>query len=113
MEIIAKAKLEKLKRKNRGNTALSAAIDTLIEDLEQTSCLTFEQLKQLRPDADLVHNDGFCFFDIHVHRTMILIEFDDTGEATIVWCGSHDEYELTFKNNKNTIRKWLEKQGWI
>jgi mRNA interferase HigB len=113
MEIIAKAKLEKLKRKNRGNTALGAAIDTLIEDLEQTSCLTFEQLKQLRPDADLVHNDGFCFFDIHVHRTMILIEFDDTGEATIVWCGSHDEYELTFKNNKNTIRKWLEKQGWI
>lgn len=59
MEIIAKAKLEKLKRKNRGNSALGEAIDKLIEDLEQTNSLSFEQLKKVRPDADLVHNDGF------------------------------------------------------
>jgi mRNA interferase HigB len=44
---------------------------------------------------------------------MILIEFEDDGEATIVWCGSHDEYETTFKNNKSTIKKWLNNQGLI
>lgn len=44
---------------------------------------------------------------------MILIEFEDDGEATIEWCGSHDDYETTFKNNKNTIKKWLTKQGLI
>ncbi len=44
---------------------------------------------------------------------MILIEFDEIGEATIVWCGSHDEYEVTFKNNKKTIERWLIKKGLI
>lgn len=44
---------------------------------------------------------------------MVLIEFEDYGEATIVWCGSHDEYEAIFKNNKKTIRKWLKSKGWI
>ena len=43
---------------------------------------------------------------------MILIELED-DQATIVWCGSHDEYEKTFKNNKNTIRKWLQSKNWI
>lgn len=44
---------------------------------------------------------------------MILLTFESDGEATIVWCGSHDEYELTFRNNKNTIKKWLLSHGWI
>jgi hypothetical protein len=74
MEITGKSKLEKLSRKNRGNTLLIQAIDQLV---------------------------------------MILIEFEDNGEATIVWCGSHDEYETTFKNNKSTIKKWLNNQGLI
>lgn len=43
---------------------------------------------------------------------MILIEFDDS-EATIVWTGTHQEYEKTFKNNKNTIKKWLRSNDWI
>ena len=53
------------------------------------------------------------FFDIHIHRTLILIEFDDRGEATVVWTGTHQEYEAIFKNNKNTIEKWLRAQGLI
>lgn len=65
-----------------------------------------------RPDADCVHSKGFYFFDISIHRTMILIEFE-AGVASIVWCGSHDEYELTFKNNKSTIQKWLRSREWI
>jgi len=113
MEIIGKVKLEKLRRKNKGNTLLSSAIDVLINELENGEYANQEQLKQVRPDADLVHNDGFYFFNISVHRVMILIEFEDTGEATIIWCGSHDDYQRTFKDNKNTIKKWLSNQGLI
>jgi hypothetical protein len=35
------------------------------------------------------------------------------GCTTVTWAGSHDEYELTFKNNKNTIEKWLRRNGYI
>ena len=54
----------------------------------------------------------FTFFDINVHRTMILIVFED-DEATIIWTGSHDECNKTFKGNKNTIEKWLRNQKLI
>jgi hypothetical protein len=43
---------------------------------------------------------------------MILIVFED-NEATIIWTGSHDDYDLTFKGNKKTIENWLRKQGLI
>jgi mRNA interferase HigB len=44
---------------------------------------------------------------------LILIEFGEFEEAAVVWCGSHDEYELIFKNNKDVIRKWLKQNEWI
>lgn len=113
MEIVGKSKLIKLKKKNRGNTTLCEAIDTLISEFEAKNWSNTAELKKDRPDADIVHGDGFYFFNINVHRTMILIEFEENGEATIIWCGSHDEYELTFKNNKNTIEKWLKSKGLI
>ena len=72
-----------------------------------------QNINDIRNDADCVHNDGFYFFDIHIHRTLIMIELDENGEATIVWVGTHDEYEKTFKNNKNTIEKWLRSKGCI
>ena len=96
-----------------GNTLLIQAIDELIFDFENALFTTQKQLKEIRPDADLVHNDGFYFFNLYIHRVMILLTFESDGEATIVWCGSHDEYELTFRNNKNTIKKWLLSHGWI
>ncbi len=71
-----------------------------------------QKLLNARPDADRVHADGFYFFDLSDHRTMILIVFAE-GEATIVWCGDHDKYTTTFKNNKNTIKKWLREKNWI
>jgi len=43
---------------------------------------------------------------------MILIEFSDK-EATVVWAGTHQEYEAVFKNNRNTIKKWLRSNDWI
>jgi len=58
MEITGKSKLEKLSRKNRGNTFLIQAIDQLVDDLENKDCSNQQQLKNIRSDADLVHNDG-------------------------------------------------------
>ncbi len=113
MDILNRKLLEKLKRKNKGNTALITAVDLLIFDFQMNDFKNQEELLLKRPDADCVHNNGFYFFDINIHRTLILVEFDECGEVTIVWCGSHDEYELTFKNNKNTIRKWLKSREWI
>lgn len=112
MRLTNKKALEKLKRKNRGNISLSNAIDKLIKDFEDNEWSTPAELNQTRPDADCVHSDGFYFFNISIHRTMILIEFDD-DEASVVWVGTHQDYEITFKNNKSTIRKWLNSNDWI
>ncbi len=113
MRLIAKKKLEKLKRKNKGNTKLSRAIDDLVNEIESSNWKDEHVLKDARPDADCVHSDGFYFFDISVHRTLILIEIDDESEATVVWTGTHQEYETIFKNNKNTIKKWLKAKEYI
>jgi hypothetical protein len=112
MRIIGKKILIKLKKKHIGNTNLCKEIDVLLAELEQFNP-NEKRLHEIRPDADCVHSDGFYFFNIHIHRTLILIEFDHEGEATIVWAGSHSDYELTFKNNKSTIEKWLRKNGYI
>jgi len=113
MEILGKSKLVKLKRKNCGNIPLCKAIDALLSEFETKNWSNSAELKKDRPDADIVHGDGFYFFNINVHRTMILIEFEENGEATIIWCGTHDDYKLTFKNNKGTIEKWLKGKGLI
>ena len=111
IDIIGKHKLLKLKKKNIGNVQLIKAINDLIESIENADWKNhFEMLKE-RTDADCVYED-FYFFDIHIHRTFIGIDFVD-GEANVVWYGSHDEYEATFKNNKDTIRKWLKSNDWI
>ena len=112
MELLRKNKLTKLKRKNRGNGKLINAIDKLISDIESANWTKKTNIKMSRPDADCVHSDGFYFFNINVHRTMILIVFED-DEATVVWTGSHDEYDKTFKGNKTTVEKWLRNQQLI
>jgi mRNA interferase HigB len=112
MKLINKKALLKLQRKNKGNSSLVHAIEKLIKDIEESKWNNQIELKQTRPDADCVHNDGFYFFDINIHRTMILIEFDEFG-ASVVWVGTHKEYEKTFKNNKHTIKKWLKSKDWI
>lgn len=99
-------KLNKLKNKNRGNIKLTMAINKLISDIEDAKWEKPIDIKETRPDADCVHSDGFYFFDLNVHHTMILIVFED-NEATVIWTGSHDEYDKTFKGNKTTIEKWL------
>jgi mRNA interferase HigB len=88
------------------------AIDKLILDIEDAKWTKKTDIKISRPDSDCVHSDGFYFFDINIHRTMILMVFDD-DEATVIWAGSHDEYENIFKGNKTTIRKWLRNQNLI
>ncbi len=112
MRLIGKKKLEKLRRKNIGNIKLIQEIDQLIKDIEENTWNNSVELKKSRSDADCVHPEGFYFFDINIHRALILIEIID-GEATVIWVGSHDEYEVTFKNNKDTIAKWLRINEYI
>ncbi len=112
MELFGKHKLFKLKAKNRGNTRLIKAIEKLISDIENANWTKQTDIKETRSDADCVHSDGFYFFDIHIHRTMILIVFED-NEATVIWTGSHDEYDKTFKGNKTTNEQWLRIQKLI
>ena len=85
----------------------------MLKNLEKNNFKSQNEILKIRPDIDCVHNDGFYFFDINIHRTMVLIEFEPNGEATIVWAGSHNEYETTFRNNKSTIHKWLKERDWI
>ncbi len=113
MRLLGKNKLQKLKAKNLGNKMLCAEIDKLISDFDQNDWKDEFALKEVRKDADCIHNDGFYFFDIAVHRAMILIEFDDDGEATVVWAGNHQDYERTFKNNKKSIESWLKSHNYI
>lgn len=112
MDLLRKNKLIKLKKKNRGNTKLINAIDKLISDIENAKWTKKTDIKETRTDADCVHSDGFYFFDLNIHRTMILVVFKD-NEATVIWTGSHGEYDKTFKGNKTTIEKWLRIQKLI
>lgn len=112
MRIIGKKIILKVKKKNIGNYKLCAEIDKLITDLEKHNPQN-QSITKIRPDADCVHSDGFYFFNINNHRILILIEYDDDGEATIVWAGTHQEYETIFKNNKSSVEKWLRKYNYI
>jgi len=112
LELLRKNILIKLKKKNRGNIKLIKAIDKLVADIEKAKWTKQTDIKEFRPDADCVHSDGFYFFDLNVHRTMILVVFED-NEATVIWSGSHVEYDKTFKGNKNTIEKWLRAKKLI
>jgi len=112
LEIIRKDKLLKLKKKKQGNVKLVKAIDKLINDIENSEWKDKSDLLKSRPDADRVHPDDFFFFDINVHRTMILILFKEQ-EAEIIWVGNHSEYDNIFKGNKHTIETWLRNYGKI
>ncbi len=72
-------------------------VQLLISDIEGSDWKNPLDLTEKRPDADCVFGGEFYFFNINIHRTLIMIEFEENGEATIVWAGSHDDYELTFK----------------
>lgn len=113
MDITNKHILGKLVRKNRGNVKLIKEVRQLIVEIENSTWKTPHELTENRPDADCVYGGEFYFFNINIHRTLILVEFEEDGEATIVWAGSHDDYELIFKNNRSVIRKWLRDNNWI
>jgi len=112
LELLHKSKLLKLKRKNRGNVKLSKAIAKLIADIENAQWKNKLDVIETRPDADKVHSNNVFFFNIHIHRTMVLIIFDEQ-EAEVLWVGNHSEYDKIFKGNKKTIETWLRNQGKI
>lgn len=117
MKLVGLKYLTKLKKKNIGNVKLVKAVDKLIADVKEAK--RGDDLIRKRDDADCIHSDGFYFFDINIHRTMILLEYiedeenDNMDIANVIWVGSHDEYERTFKNNKKTIHRWLKDNGYI
>lgn len=119
MKILGKKHFIKLKKKNKGNLKLNKAIDKLISDLENAKWKNKDEVLKARGDADCVHKEGFYFFDLNIHRSLILIEYqpveadEDEGVANIIWVGSHEDYMRVFKNNKDTIEKWLRAQGLI
>jgi len=113
LRVINKHILGKLIKKNRGSSKLVEAVQQLLTDIEASDWKTPLDLTMKRADADCVYGGKFYFFNISKYRTLILIEFDDDGEATIVWAGNHDDYELIFKNNRNVIKKWLRGNNWI
>ena len=113
MDIINRKLLEKLKRKNKGNVTLIFAVELLLNELEANEIKNQDERLKVRTDGDCVHSGEFYFLDINIHRSFVLIEFEENGDITIVWCGTHDEYENTFKNNKNTNRKWLKERELI
>ena len=84
----------------------------MINDFETHNWQSQEELKRDRKDADCVHSGGFYFFNIEVHRTLILIEFEDS-EASVIWVGDHQEYERIFKNNRSAIASWLKSNDLI
>jgi hypothetical protein len=112
MIVIGRKILLKLQKKNIGNRRLCSEIDHLLSDLEGYSPEN-GSIFNYRRDADLVHADGFYFFDIHIHRTLVLVELEEDGVATIIWAGTHLEYESIFRNNKSTVEKWLRKNKYI
>lgn len=112
MDLLHKNKLLKLKKKNQGNVKLQRAIDKLISDIESAEWKNKFDILKDRKDADRIFGDDFYFFNINVHRTMILIVFDEE-EAEILWVGTHSEYDKIFKGNKKTIETWLRNQGKI
>ncbi|SEI46029.1 HigB_toxin, RelE-like toxic component of a toxin-antitoxin system [Dyadobacter sp. SG02] len=112
MEIKRKSILNKLVAKNHGNKRLEQAIHQLIADLEQMSFASKGELLEVRKDADRVHGKDFYFFDLHVHRTLVFVQFKE-NLATIIWAGTHAEYVRTFKNNTNTIEKWLRERDLL
>lgn len=113
MKITNKHILGKLIKKNKGNSKLIKSVKQLIADIEESNWNNPHDLINKRPDADCVYGGEFYFFNINIHRTLILIEFEENGEVSIVWAGGHDDYELTFKNNRNVIKKWLRDNNWI
>jgi mRNA interferase HigB len=112
LKILRKDRLIKLRKKNRGNIKLVKAIDNLIEDIEGADWQDKFEILKKRPDADRIHGDNFYFFDINIHRTMIMVLFNEQ-EAEILWVGNHDEYDKTFRGNKKTIETWIRNQGKI
>lgn len=112
MQIEEKRILTRWQYKHRGNRRLTDAIDKLIRDLEALEPDTYENLLKDRKDMDQVHSDGFFFFNVENDRVLLMIQLQEQY-VTIIWIGTHPDYERIFKNNKATIEKWLRSENHI
>ena len=130
MRLIGKRKLRKLAKKNRGNVKLQSCIKSFEKEVIEGVWTSQQELGSSTVKFDSVHSDGFYIVDINIHRAMIAITFvnlielegdeevidkkkKELGEVDILWVGTHDDYELTFGNNKDVIERWLRSRGHI
>ncbi len=114
MNTTGKEILVKYKKKNIGNSNLIKEIDYLLDEFTNKNWADINQLKLDLKDADRVHSDGFYVINVlKKDRLLVLIEFGNPGDVTFVWVGNHQEYEATFKNNKDTIETWLRNKGYV
>ena len=90
--------LLKHKKKNKGNKRLGIEIDKLISDLERYSP-SEKSFFDIRKDADLVHGNGFYFFNIEIHRTLIFIAFEKKYEATVLWVSRNQTHTASWENS--------------
>jgi mRNA interferase HigB len=110
MEIIGLKHLSKYQKRNKGNKVLNTSIKAFEKEVKN---LKIENLSEVPSQWDKVHNDGFYFIDITgKERLLALVEVED-NELTILWFDDHVRYETIFRNNKNTIEKWLRARGHV
>lgn len=75
----------------------------LINVLENAEIHSQEHFRTLRRDAEKVHNEGFYFVDIIVHRALLLVLIEEK-QVRVVWAGNHQEYERILKTTKTASR---------
>jgi hypothetical protein len=106
MQLVDKNILIRYRQKNIGNVKLSREIERLITDIESSDIRSPKDLLEIRKDADRVHSAEIYFLNLHFHRVLLMMEFQKNW-AIVLWIGTHSKYVAIFKNNKDTIEKWL------
>lgn len=115
MILIGKNKLIKFGKKARGNKILNQNIADIIKLIENknNNCKDEKEFKELLKsyDPDNVSR-GYNAFFLNISkadRSLVVVEYDEIeGEVDVLFVGTHDEYETTFKNNKDVIEKYLK-----
>ena len=107
MEIVGRKVIVKF---TKGDATLDGAFNDFLEQVTDANWQNDADVKITFPKADRAV-DSFYFFDIGSSRNFSLVNFKK-GQFEIIWAGNQDDYIATFKNNKDTIKKFLRKKGY-
>jgi mRNA interferase HigB len=107
MEIVGRKIILKF---TRGDATLEKAFNDFLAAVTAANWQNDADVKNTFHRADRILG-GFYVFDIGSNHNLSLVLFNK-GQFEIIWAGNHDDYEATFKNNKDTIKKFLKKKGY-